>query len=89
MFACDFGPRGFISACGDDMVISIFHCNSKKLVATLVGHTSPAFSCDFHPDKLEIVSGSHDFSIRIWDQYKAMYDFGYSANQAPQHTMQP
>jgi len=81
VFSCDFGPRGFLSACGDDMAISIFHVNSQKLVATLVGHTARAASCDFHPHKLEILSASHDTTIRIWDQNNAMKDFGYSDMQ--------
>ena len=98
VFACDFGPRGFISACGDDMVISIFHVASKKLAATLVGHTSPAFSCDFHPDKMVIISGSHDNTIRVWDQNAAMKDYGVSgqdmralspSSQSPKRSASP
>jgi len=70
VFACDFGPRGFLSSCGDDMIISLYHVSQKKLAAQLVGHTSSTFSCDFHPNKLEIISGSHDKTMRVWDQQK-------------------
>jgi len=78
VFACDFGPRGFLSSCGDDMIISLYHVASKKIIASLVGHTSSTFSCDFHPTATVVISGSHDKTIRVWDQAEAMKEHGNS-----------
>ena len=37
------------------------------MLAELQGHTSYVYSVAFSPDGAQIVSGSGDFTVRIWD----------------------
>jgi WD40 repeat protein len=56
------GPR--------DYSVKIRDAKTGELIATLKGHTSPVGSLAWTKDRKTLVSGSHDYSIRMWDTTK-------------------
>lgn len=56
----------FVSA-SDDTTLKIFDFNARSCELTLTGHGWDAKSCDWHPTKGLLVSGSKDHQVKFWD----------------------
>jgi polyadenylation factor subunit 2 len=56
----------FVTA-SDDSTLKVFDFASAKVEATLTGHGWDAKSCDWHPSKGLVVSGSRDHLVKLWD----------------------
>ena len=50
----------------DDVMSQMFDDGSSSDHRTLIGHTGPVFGVSFSPDKLTVVSGSEDGTVRLW-----------------------
>ena len=63
-----FSPGGKeLAVNSDDSTICIYDCGNFSLVSCLEGHTSGVLDCDWSPDEKMIVSGSRDYTARLWD----------------------
>jgi len=47
--------------------LQIFDANSRSLLRQLSGHRRPVHTVLFAPDKLHLLSGGDDASVRWWD----------------------
>ncbi|KAK2811380.1 pre-mRNA cleavage and polyadenylation factor (CPF) complex subunit [Emmonsiellopsis sp. PD_5] len=56
----------FLSA-SDDTTLKIFDFTARMCEITLTGHGWDAKSCDWHPTKGLLVSGSKDHQVKFWD----------------------
>ncbi|PGH23659.1 polyadenylation factor subunit 2 [Polytolypa hystricis UAMH7299] len=56
----------FLSA-SDDTTLKIFDFTSRTCEMVLTGHGWDAKSCDWHPRKGLLVSGSKDHQVKFWD----------------------
>jgi polyadenylation factor subunit 2 len=63
-----FSPNDskFVTAC-DDSTLKIFDFAGGVEESTLSGHGWDAKSCDWHPTKGLLVSGSKDHLVKLWD----------------------
>ncbi len=75
VFSVAFSPDGKILASGQYSTITLWDVASRKITATLTGHSndqigevSPAvLSVAFSPDGKTVASGSRDKTIKLWD----------------------
>jgi WD40 repeat protein len=51
----------------DDNTIQLIRVSDQAVLQTLSGHTDMVTKLRFTPDGQELVSASHDFSVRVWD----------------------
>jgi len=65
-----FSPDGKNIAFINDRDICMFSVKEQKQVGTLKGHTDEVRSIAFSPDGKTLVSGSMDFTVRLWDVEK-------------------
>ena len=64
--------------------MKIWLTESGEVVRTLSGHTKEVYSVSFSPDGKYVVSGSGDYSVKIWDIYK-----GITLKASPAITQSP
>ena len=50
-----------------DKTVRIWNYDTGKPVLTATGHTEGVMAVDYSPDGAFVVSGSNDWSIRVWD----------------------
>mmetsp|Transcript_76707 Transcript_76707/g.89128 ORF Transcript_76707/g.89128 Transcript_76707/m.89128 type:complete len:428 (+) Transcript_76707:33-1316(+) len=55
------------ASCSEDKTLKIWDIETRKAEKTLHGHVSDVITCDWHPYKGLIASGSKDASIKFWD----------------------
>lgn len=58
---------------GNDKTAVVFNKESKKKVATLVGHSKPVTHVAFHSTEDAIVTGSQDRTVRLWQGNNGKY----------------
>ena len=51
----------------DDSTICIYDASTFKLKKKLEGHGSGVLDCEWSPDEKRMVSGSRDYTARVWD----------------------
>jgi WD40 repeat protein len=63
-----FSPGGSkLAVNSDDTTICIYETGNLSLWKKLEGHTSGVLDCDWSLDEKRIVSGSRDYTARVWD----------------------
>ncbi|RKO83374.1 WD40-repeat-containing domain protein, partial [Blyttiomyces helicus] len=67
-----FGARirgdGKLLVAGDATgLVQLFDLNSRAILRTLRGHTGPVHVTGFSPENTQILSGSDDKTVRVWD----------------------
>ncbi len=63
-----FSPSGSkLAVNSDDTTICIYETGNFSLWKKLEGHTSGVLDCDWSLDEKRIVSGSRDYTARVWD----------------------
>jgi len=63
-----FSPSGNLLAVNsDDTTICIYDTSDFNLTRKLEGHTSGVLDCDWAGDETRLVSGSRDYTARVWD----------------------
>jgi serine/threonine protein kinase len=68
VFSVAFSPDGKILANSYfDYTIRLWDLSSRRMIATLIGHTNPVLSLAFSPDGATLASSSTDTSVRLWD----------------------
>lgn len=68
MIAIIYSPSGKqFAIASDDCTICIYNAKTFKLERRLEGHTSGVLDCDWSPDEKRMVSGSRDYTARVWD----------------------
>ena len=63
-----FSPSGSkLAVNSDDTTICLYETGNLTLWKKLEGHTSGVLDCDWSSDEKRIVSGSRDYTARVWD----------------------
>ena len=63
-----FSPGGAkLAVNSDDSSICIYDTRNLSLETRLEGHTSGVLDCDWTKDEERLVSGSRDYTARVWD----------------------
>ena len=63
-----FSPSGEkLAVNSDDSTICIYNTRNMSLETRLEGHTSGVLDCDWTGDEKRLVSGSRDYTARMWD----------------------
>lgn len=63
-----FSPSGkYLAVNSDDTTICIYHTSNLTLWKCLDEHTSGVLDCDWNLEETRIVSGSRDYTARVWD----------------------
>ena len=60
-------PLGRLATAGEDTAIRIWDTASWEMRHTLRGHTNLVSSVAFSPDSRQLVSGSRDHTLKVWD----------------------
>jgi len=61
-------PDGkLLAAGGETGVVQLFDCASRSVLRQLRGHQKPCHVTRFSPDKVHVLSGGDDVTIRWWD----------------------
>jgi COMPASS component SWD3 len=56
-----------ILTCSDDGTLYLSRASDFAIVSHFKGHHSYVFTCDISPNRLRVVSGSYDESVRVWN----------------------
>ena len=63
-----FSPSGKrLAVNSDDSTICIYDTGNFSLITRLEGHTSGVLDCDWSQDEKRLLSGSRDYTARLWD----------------------
>ena len=54
-------------ALATDRQVRVIDNQSKKEILSMIGHTQPITTLTFTPDCKQLITGSQDRSVRIWD----------------------
>lgn len=52
---------------GETGIVQVFDCASRSVLRQLKGHQKPCHVTQFSPDKVHVLSGGDDVTIRWWD----------------------
>jgi autophagy-related protein 16 len=64
---------GLVTACGADKTCRVWQYKTKRLLHQLAGHSQKITCVKLFPGETNIVTGSADRSIRIWDISRHIY----------------
>jgi WD40 repeat protein len=77
LYSCAIADNHSFVAGGGSKDIYVWNTNSKKLVATLTGHTDSVRTCSIFFNDTRIASGSYDWTVRVWQvknfQWKSLH----------------
>jgi U3 small nucleolar RNA-associated protein 15 len=48
-------------------IVQVFDLNSRNILRQYRGHARPTHACLFTPSKLQVLTGSDDATVRLWD----------------------
>jgi WD40 repeat protein len=57
----------YLASASDDYKIRIWYLSSFSLIHTLCGHDQPVTSIAYNPNGLQLISGSRDHKLCLWD----------------------
>ncbi|KAL7439154.1 hypothetical protein ACHAXM_006554 [Skeletonema potamos] len=64
---------GLVTACGADKTCRVWQYKTKRLIHQLAGHSQKITCVKLFPGEKNVVTGSADRSIRIWDISRHIY----------------
>ena len=81
VWSAKFSPnRDHIVVGLGDNTVTILSLGRDNPIKTFLDHTSVVFSVDYNPERLRIVSGSKDFTVKLWVQSCGLGLYGIFPN---------
>jgi len=73
LLACAASPQDSViaSASLGNNAVKLWNSDSGTFLQELRGHVGSVYSCAFTPDGLNIISGSGDFTVKLWHVHSA------------------